>query len=89
VSEISVSHLICYIIFVRHNLYPCVYIRGKAVEKLPIYNKTEVVCTLKKKFVISLSLAGMSLTKLSLAGNNKIAAFPTRESLVSDIPVKL
>jgi hypothetical protein len=39
--------------------------------------------TVKKSFAVFSSSAGMSLTKLSLAGNN----FPARESLVSDIPV--
>ncbi len=38
----------------------------------------------KKKLMIYPSLAGMSLTKLSLGGNNSI--FLSRESLVSDIP---
>ncbi len=36
-----------------------------------------------KKFIIFPSPGGISLTKLSLAGNYK---FPARESLVSDIP---
>ncbi len=39
---------------------------------------------LKKRLAIFPSPAGMSLTKLSLAGNIKL--FPARESLVSDIP---
>ncbi len=34
--------------------------------------------------MVFLSLAGMSLTELYLAGNNFI--FPARESLISDIP---
>ncbi len=38
----------------------------------------------KKKFAVLLSLAGMSLTKLSLAGIIKL--FPARGELVSDIP---
>jgi hypothetical protein len=42
----------------------------------------------KKSFSIFPSPAGMSLTKLSLGGNNDIIykLFPPRESLVSDIP---
>jgi hypothetical protein len=42
----------------------------------------------KKRFVIFPSPAGMSLTKLSLGGNNDVIykLFPPRESLVSDIP---
>ncbi len=42
----------------------------------------------KKSFSIFPSLAGMSLTKLSLGGNNYVIykLFPPRESLVSDIP---
>ncbi len=42
----------------------------------------------KKSFSIFPSLAGMSLTKLSLGGNNDVIykLFPPRESLVSDIP---
>jgi hypothetical protein len=42
----------------------------------------------KKSFLIFLSPAGMSLTKLSLGGNNDVIykLFPPRESLVSDIP---
>jgi hypothetical protein len=42
----------------------------------------------KKSFSIFLSPAGMSLTNLSLAGNNDVIykLFPPRESLVSDIP---
>ncbi len=41
----------------------------------------------KKMFVIFPSPAGMSLTKLSLGGNNDVIykLFPPRESLVSDI----
>jgi hypothetical protein len=44
--------------------------------------------TVKKRFVIFPSPAGMSLTKLSLGGNNDVVykLFPPRESLVSDIP---
>ncbi len=42
----------------------------------------------KKSFSIFPSPAGMSLTKLSLGGNNDVIykLFPPRESLVSDIP---
>jgi hypothetical protein len=42
----------------------------------------------KKSFLIFPSPAGMSLTKLSLGGNNDVIykIFPPRESLVSDIP---
>jgi hypothetical protein len=42
----------------------------------------------KKSFSIFPSPAGMSLTKLSLGGNNlyMTSLFPPRESLVSDIP---
>ncbi len=40
----------------------------------------------KKGLATFLSPAGMSLTKLSLCGNNLITVYPTRESLVSDIP---
>jgi hypothetical protein len=42
----------------------------------------------KKRISIFLSPAGMSLTKLSLVGNNDVInkLFPPRESLVSDIP---
>ncbi len=42
----------------------------------------------KKSISIIPSPAGMSLTKLSLGGNNLFIAslFPPRESLVSDIP---
>jgi hypothetical protein len=42
----------------------------------------------KKSFSIFLSPAEMSLTKLSLGGNNlyMTSLFPLRESLVSDIP---
>jgi hypothetical protein len=40
----------------------------------------------KKRLPIFPSPAGMSLTKLSLDGNTVIKFFPTRESLVSDIP---
>jgi hypothetical protein len=42
----------------------------------------------KKSFLIFPSPAGMSLTKLSLGGNNDVRdeLFPPRESLVSDIP---
>jgi hypothetical protein len=44
--------------------------------------------TLKKNFSIFPSPAGISLTKLSLGGNNDVIfkLFPPRESLVSDIP---
>jgi hypothetical protein len=44
--------------------------------------------TVKKSFSIFPSPAGMSLTKLSLGGNNDVIykLFPPRESLVSDIP---
>ncbi len=44
-------------------------------------NLTIIRYTVKKRLTIFLSLAGMSLTNLSLAG-----IFPARESLVSDIP---
>jgi hypothetical protein len=42
----------------------------------------------KKSFSIFPSTAGMSLSKLSLGGNNDVIykLFPARESLVSDIP---
>jgi hypothetical protein len=42
----------------------------------------------KKNFSILPSPAGMSLTKLSLGGNNDVIynLFPPKESLVSDIP---
>ncbi len=42
----------------------------------------------KKSFSIFPSPARMSLTKLSLGGNNDVThnLFPPRESLVSDIP---
>jgi hypothetical protein len=42
----------------------------------------------KKSFSIFPSLAGISLTKLSMGGNNlyMTSLFPPRESLVSDIP---
>ncbi len=42
----------------------------------------------KKSFSIFPSPAGMALTKLSLGGNNDVIynLFPSRESLVSDIP---
>jgi hypothetical protein len=42
----------------------------------------------KKYFSIFPSPAGMSLTKLSLGGNNDVInkLFPPKESLVSDIP---
>jgi hypothetical protein len=42
----------------------------------------------KKSFSIFPSPAGMSLTKLSLGGNNlyMTSLFPPKESLVSDIP---
>jgi hypothetical protein len=42
----------------------------------------------KKSFSIFPSPAGMSLTKLSLGGNNlyMTSLFPLREILVSDIP---
>jgi hypothetical protein len=42
----------------------------------------------KKSFSIFPSPAGMSLTKLSLGGNNDVIykVFPPRESLASDIP---
>jgi hypothetical protein len=42
----------------------------------------------KKRFSIFPSPAGMSLTKLSLGGNNlyMTSLFPPRDSLVSDIP---
>jgi hypothetical protein len=42
----------------------------------------------KKSFSIFPSPAGMSITKLSLGGNNDVMyeIFPPRESLVSDIP---
>jgi hypothetical protein len=47
-------------------------------------------CTIhcKKRFVIFPSPAVMSLTKLSLGGNNDVIykLFPPKESLVSDIP---
>ncbi len=36
--------------------------------------------------MIFLPLSGMSLTELSLAGNNLITVFPAMESLVCDIP---
>ncbi len=42
-----------------------------------------ILCTVKKRLAIFLLPAGMSLTKLSLAGKNLL--FPTRESLVGDI----
>jgi hypothetical protein len=44
--------------------------------------------TIKKNFSILPSPAGMSLTKLSLGGNNDVIykLFPPRQSLVSDIP---
>ncbi len=44
--------------------------------------------TIKKSFSIFPSQAGMSLTELSLGGNNDVICklFPPRESLVSDIP---
>ncbi len=44
--------------------------------------------TVKKNFSIFPSSAGMSLTKLSMGGNNNVIKklFPPRESLVSDIP---
>ncbi len=42
--------------------------------------------TVKKRLAIFPSLAGMSLTKLSQAGKNLSTVFPSRESLVSDIP---
>ncbi len=43
---------------------------------------------MKKNFSIFPSPAGMSLTKVSLGGNNDVIykVFPPRESLVSDIP---
>ncbi len=42
----------------------------------------------KKSFAIFPSPSGMSLTRLSLGGNNlyMTSLFPPRESLVSDIP---
>ncbi len=45
---------------------------------------SKTVCTVKKRLAIFLSPAGMSLTKLSLAGKNLI--FPARVSLESNIP---
>ncbi len=42
----------------------------------------------KKWLAIFPSPAGMSLTKLSLAGNNQITVFPAWENLVSDIPAR-
>ncbi len=44
--------------------------------------------TVKKNFSIFLSPTGMSLTKVSLGGNNDVIykLFPPREILVSDIP---
>jgi hypothetical protein len=39
-----------------------------------------------KKVTIFPSPAGLSLTKLSLDGNNYCTLFPARESLGSDIP---
>ncbi len=44
--------------------------------------------TVKKRFLIFLSPAGMSCTKLSLGGNNDVIykLFPPWECLVSDIP---
>jgi hypothetical protein len=46
--------------------------------------------TVKKRFAIFPSPAGLSLTKLSVAGNNlyKTSLFPPRESLVSDNPAR-
>ncbi len=38
----------------------------------------------EKRLAIFQSPVGMSITKLSLAGNTKV--FPARESLVSDLP---
>jgi hypothetical protein len=52
-------------------------VRGGGVEGL---------YTLKKRLSIFPSPAGMSLTKLSLAGNKLIFKPIARESLVSDIP---
>jgi hypothetical protein len=54
----------------------CCRIRSPAVPARPLH--------FKKRLAIFPSLAGMSLIKLSLAGNNKL--FPAIESLVSDIP---
>jgi hypothetical protein len=47
-----------------------------------------MIYTVKKSFLIFPSPAGMSLTKLSLGGNNDVIYIivPPRESLVSDIP---
>jgi hypothetical protein len=46
--------------------------------------------TVKKRFAIFPSPAGLSLTKISVAGNNlyKTSLFPPRESLVSDNPAR-
>jgi hypothetical protein len=58
---------------------------------LGIRNNNNIVWrfyTVKKNFSAFPSLAGMSLTKLSLGRNNDVIykVFPPRESLVSDIP---
>jgi hypothetical protein len=51
---------------------------------ISIYNTLQGNYTVKEMLAVFPSPAGMSLTKLSLAGNNVI--IPARESLVSDIP---
>jgi hypothetical protein len=59
------------------------------VSKKPIARqKYRVPIHRKKSFSIFLSPSGISLSKLSLGGNNlyMTSLFPPRESLVSDIP---
>ncbi len=59
-------------------------------ENLVIFKCLYILCeaghTLKKRLAVLPSPAGMSLTKLSLGGNNWI--IPGQEEVVSDMPVR-
>ncbi len=59
-------------------------VRGRNTEGSNCGAAWAAIVHCKKRLSIFLSSAGMSMTKLSLAGNNLI--IPVRQSLVSDIP---